>query len=77
MLARMLARLILLSLACTVAGGYLFKVDHDLAWVPVLTGVFLLITATVAVVKAVRARHELTASELAMEEEKVLNSARG
>ncbi|MGO1318700.1 MAG: hypothetical protein ACTII7_03565 [Galactobacter sp.] len=72
----MLARLTLLSLACTVAGGYLYKVDHDLAWVPILTAVVLLITATLAVIKTVRSRHEFTASELAREEERVLESIR-
>jgi hypothetical protein len=69
----MLARLILLSLACTVAGGYLYKVDHDFAWVPVLTAVALLICAVVAITRAVRGRHELTASELAHEESRLLD----
>lgn len=64
----MLARLILLCLACTVAGGYLYKLDHDLAWVPIVTAVATLVAAVVALTKCVRAHHEPTASELAREE---------
>jgi hypothetical protein len=45
--------------------------------VPIVTAVVLVVAAIVAITKAVRCRHEFSASELASEEEQVLKRAHG